>query len=55
MKKGRVFLNGTFENLKDNDYLIKILKIHNNNKDSSNQQNNIQDTGQSESENELKE
>ena len=28
MKKGRIVLDGTFESLKDNDYLIKILKIH---------------------------
>ena len=28
MKKGRVVLDGTFESLKDNAYLVKILKIH---------------------------
>ena len=36
MKKGRVFLDGTFESLKDNDYLIKILKIHKHNKEPNN-------------------
>ena len=35
MKKGRVVLDGTFESLKDNAYLVKILKIHNHNKESS--------------------
>ena len=28
-KKGRVFLDGTFDELKDNSYLVKLLKIHN--------------------------
>ena len=42
MKKGQVFLNGTFKSLKDNDYLVKILKIHN--KETSNHQSNIQNT-----------
>jgi ABC-type multidrug transport system fused ATPase/permease subunit len=28
-KKGSVFLDGTFDELKDNSYLVKILKIHN--------------------------
>jgi len=27
-KKGSVFLDGTFDELKDNSYLVKILKIH---------------------------
>lgn len=36
MKKGSVFLDGTFESLKDNDYLIKILKIHKHNKEPNN-------------------
>ena len=54
MKKGRVVLDGTFESLKDNAYLVKILKIHKNNKESANTQTNIQDTDHSESENEVK-
>ena len=54
MKKGRVFLDGTFESLKDNDYLVKILKIHNHNKEKDNYKLSIQDTDQSESENEAK-
>ena len=41
MKKGRVVLDGTFESLKDNAYLTKILKIHNHNKDTKNKQTNI--------------
>ena len=54
MKKGRVVLDGTFESLKDNAYLVKILKIHKHNKESSNHQTNIQDTDNSECENEIK-
>ena len=49
MKKGRVFLDGTFESLKNNDYLVKILKIHNHNKEKDNYKLSIQDTDQSES------
>jgi len=43
MKKGRVFLDGTFESLKDNDYLVKILKIHKNNQETIDHSTNIQD------------
>lgn len=28
-KKGCVFLDGKFDELKDNPYLVKLLKIHN--------------------------
>lgn len=28
-KKGRVYLDGTFDELKENAYLVKLLKINN--------------------------
>ena len=28
-KKGSVYLDGTFDELKENPYLVKLLKIHN--------------------------
>ena len=54
MKKGHVVLDGTFESLKDNAYLVKILKIHNHNKESSQPKTKLQDADHSESENEVK-
>ena len=51
MKKGRVVLDGTFDSIKDNDYLVKVLKIHRHNNETSNQQTNIQDADYSDSEN----
>ena len=54
MKNGRVVLDGTFDSLKDNEYLVKVLKIHKHNNETSNQQTNIQDADYSDSENQEK-